>query len=166
MSVHTSRCVAVFTAAVATVCLVVAIARAPRRQPSVVITAQNKSAYKACVATDKLVLFLDASLSIEAAASRPQFRKMAHNTDRSKNVRFVILNFDEELMTPFWQQMNEWFRSQSVQELGYRGYGKTLWVLNGSVVHCEYRIYDKSIADLSNLTNRHLLNDETGHITK
>lgn len=153
-------------ATLATACVVRIIVLATRHQPTPVVTVFDKSTYTAYTDTRRLVLFLDAPDSIEAAGSRPRFREMAHSTDRSTGVRFVILDFTRELMSPFWHEMNEWFDVQSVQTLGYRGYGKTLWVLDGSVVHCEYKLYDKTVEHLNNLTSRYFLGGQNGHITK
>ena len=45
-----------------------------------------------------------------------------------------MVDFSNELFTPFWYRMNVWFEEQSVDTLGYKGYGKILWVSNGSVL--------------------------------
>lgn len=125
--------VVVFVAIVALICVSVALQL--RETPVEASTTRNESEYLKIATASRLVLFLHAAASIESNQKLPQFNELARQMSRSEPpIMFVIIDFSNELMTPFWHRMNDWFDEQKVDTLGYRGYGKILWVSKGHVL--------------------------------
>lgn len=122
-----------------------------RRRETVTVTGQAE--YDRVANAPQLVLFLFGPGSPESHTFLPRFTELARRASRDNpSTLFVVLDFSSELMTPFWDRMNIWFEEQGVARLGYHGYGKTLWVSNGSVIHWVPNLADQQIDDLVIIT--------------
>ena len=119
----------------------------PRHAP--VQTVKNATEYAEARSVDSLVLFLDTPASLDAAVSRSRFCELADTVSKtSPQIRFVRIDFADDVFTPFWNQMNEWFESQNIPTLGYRGYGKAIWVSHGQALHWADQLYNRDIESL------------------
>ena len=126
---------------------------------------KSEAAYVSASSGGDFALYLYVNQSLEAVASLSRFCELAHvAAEADISIPFIVLDFSSELMTPFWVKMNHWFDQQGVHTLGYRGYGKIIWVRGGTVVHWQYKLRDSSIESLID-TGHHIYNGNH-HITK